>query len=201
MISTNDPYELEVTLKAEKLINNSSILLMTIIVATLTFIGGLYSGFIAHEKYVKFNTPIVDSACIVEEVHDSLTLDYHCIQRLLERHKVKFSYIVLGQIHNESNNLKYWPRIKDNNLLGMKVAAQRYCFATNSWDYGNFAKFKDIEDCIRDYKAWQVQNAYFIQNESDYYALLDKVYDFEDEGYSDRIKNSSRTVYRLLKNK
>lgn len=91
------------------------------------------------------------------------------IQQLCDKNHIKFSHIVIAQIKLE-NGLK-----RDslgNNPLNMRVAAQRYSFAINSYDYGNYSKYSSIEDAIKDYKSWQIQNAFWTITEDDYYKVL-----------------------------
>ena len=115
------------------------------------------------------------------------TLDIECIKDYLTKHKIKFSRIVIAQIRLESNNLKSNKAIKNKNVTGMRVAAQRFTFAINSHDYGAFAKYETIEDCIMDYKAWQIQSAFFITTEDQYLEMLGKVY-CKDPGYVEQVK-------------
>jgi len=115
------------------------------------------------------------------------TLDIECIKDYLTKHKIKFSKIVVAQIKLESSNLKSNRAIDDRNVTGMRVAAQRFTFATNSHDYGAFAKYDALEDCIMDYKAFQIQNAFFITTEEEYLEMLGKVY-CKDPGYVEQVK-------------
>jgi hypothetical protein len=115
------------------------------------------------------------------------TLDIECIKDYLTKHKIKFSRIVIAQIKLESDNLKSNKATKNKNVTGMRVAAQRFTFAENSHDYGAFAKYETIEDCIMDYKAFQIQNAFFITTEDQYLEMLGKVY-CKDSGYVEQVK-------------
>ena len=115
------------------------------------------------------------------------TLDIECIKEYLTKHKIKFSRIVIAQIKLESDNLKSNKATKNKNVTGMRVAAQRFTFATNSHDYGAFAEYDDLEDCIMDYKAFQIQNAFFITTEDQYLEMLGKVY-CKDSGYVEQVK-------------
>lgn len=115
------------------------------------------------------------------------SLDYTCIQNHLEKHRIKFSRIVIAQIKLESNNLKSDLVKTNRNITGMKVAATRFSFAVNSHDYGAFAKYETIEDCILDLKSWQIQSAFYITTEEEYLNLLAKVY-CTDDNYTNRIK-------------
>lgn len=115
------------------------------------------------------------------------TIDIDCVKDYLAKHKIKFSRIVLAQIKLESNHLKD-KRVKaDKNVTGMRVAAQRFTFATNSHDYGAFAKYNNVEECIMDYKAFQIQNALFITTEEQYLEMLGRVY-CKDPGYVEEVK-------------
>lgn len=118
-----------------------------------------------------------------KDIFDSTT-----VVSYLKKHQVKFSHIVLAQAKLESgilNNSKLAK--KYNNILGLRVPARRYTFCTNSYDYGNFAEFLSVEDCIKDYKSWQIQNAFFITTEEEYFSLLETVY-CKDPGYIQAIK-------------
>ena len=81
--------------------------------------------------------------------------------------------------------------MENKNLFGMKVPAQRFTFATNYFDYGNYAKYESIEECIMDYKCWQMQNAYNITTEEGYFNLLHSIY-AEDPDYIQKLKKFSR---------
>ena len=115
------------------------------------------------------------------------TLDIECIKEYLTKHKIKFSRIVIAQIKLESDNLKSNKATKNKNVTGMRVAAQRFTFATNSHDYGAFAEYDALEDCIMDYKAWQITNAFNVHTEEEYYKLLDRLY-CKDSLYSETLK-------------
>jgi hypothetical protein len=115
------------------------------------------------------------------------TLDIECIKDYLTKHKVKFSRIVIAQIKLESDNLKSNKATKNKNVTGMRVAAQRFTFAANSHDYGAFAEYDALEDCIMDYKAFQIQSAFFITTEEQYLEMLGAVY-CKDPGYVEQVK-------------
>ena len=117
--------------------------------------------------------------------NDSLT--FESIDSLLIKHRIKFSRIIVAQIKLESNYLKSTKALEDNNLIGMRIAAQRYCFAINNYDYGAFAKYATVEDCVRDIKSWQIQNSLFITKEEQYFTLLEKVY-CQDKNYVKQLK-------------
>lgn len=110
------------------------------------------------------------------------------VEECIKKHRLKFSYIVIAQAKLESGH-KHNSKLatETNNILGLRVAAQRYTFATNYHDYGSFAEFLSVEDCIKDYKAWQIQNAFFITTEEQYFSLLEKTY-CKDPGYVKQLK-------------
>jgi hypothetical protein len=127
------------------------------------------------EKVAKVN-------CLEDKV------DINCIKDNLSKHKIKFSHIVLAQCILESNNFKSSLFKSNKNCFGMRVAAQRFTFAINNHDYGAYAKYESLEDCILDYKAFQIQNALFITNDADYFKLLGSIY-AEDPIYISKLKN------------
>lgn len=130
---------------------------------------------ILKEKVAKIN-------CLEDKV------DINCIKDNLDKHKVKFSHIVLAQCILESNNLTSDLFKRNSNAFGMRVAAQRVTFAINNHDYGAYAKYESVEDCILDYKAFQIQNALFITTDADYFKLLGSIY-AEDPIYISKLKN------------
>lgn len=130
---------------------------------------------ILKEKVAKIN-------CLEDKV------DINCIKDNLDKHKVKFSHIVLAQCILESNNLTSDLFKRNSNAFGMRVAAQRVTFAVNNHDYGAYAKYESVEDCILDYKAFQIQNALFITTDADYFKLLGSIY-AEDPIYISKLKN------------
>ena len=143
------------------------------LIILVVFLLGLFSNYYFKINVLKENAyPTVilqESVC-----KDTLTID--CVKLYLDKHKLKFSHIILAQAILESNNLKSRLSKTNNNIFGMRVAAQRFTFATNSHDYGNYAKYESLEDCILDYKAWQIQNAFFITTDNQYFELLSKHY-------------------------
>lgn len=98
---------------------------------------------------------------------------------------------MLAQAKLESKGLKSNLARVNNNIFGMKVAATRFTFAINSYDYGNYAKYETVEDCITDYKAWQIQNALHITDPDSYFALLKQQY-AEDPMYVEKLKKLIR---------
>lgn len=140
------------------------------------FIFGLCAGFLLRNQEIK----ILAKKQIIQQ--DSLN-----ISQLLEKHKIKFSHIVLAQAKLESNNFKSDLFVKYNNFCGLRVAGQRYCFANNNYDYGAFSKYNNIEDCVKDIRSWQIQNALFLTTDDQYFELLEKVY-CTDKNYVKQLK-------------
>lgn len=129
---------------------------------------------ILKEKVAKIN-------CLNEQI------GIECLKDNLEKHKIKFSHIALAQCILESNNFKSALFKSNKNCFGMRVAAQRFTFAMNNHDYGAYAKYESVEDCVLDYKAFQIQNALFITTDTEYFKLLGSIY-AEDENYIIKLK-------------
>jgi uncharacterized FlgJ-related protein len=111
---------------------------------------------------------------------DTVNLEY--LQKLCDKHRIKFSHIIIAQAKLESNlNSAVYKRT--NNPFGLRIAAQRYCFAINNYDFGNYAIFANLEEAVKDIKSWQIQNAMFITKDEDYLRLLADIY-AEDPDYS-----------------
>ena len=140
------------------------------------FIFGLCAGFLLRNQEVKMLAKTV----IIKK--DSLN-----ISQLLEKHKIKFSHIVLAQAKLESNNFKSDLYKRNWNCFGMKVPAQRWTFAENTHDWGNYARYSSLENCIMDYKSWQLSNCATVTNSEAYLQLLGKVF-AEDKKYVERLK-------------
>jgi len=148
----------------------------------MTFsLGALFGNLITTREQSKIF--VQQEPCIVDT-----NLNFNCVSDYLDKHRIKFSHIVLAQAQLESS-IQHNSDLakKSKNILGMKVPAQRYSFAINYHDYGNYAKFASIEDCIRDYKSWQIQNAFFITDEEQYFNLLTKIY-ASDKDYVTKLK-------------
>ena len=114
-------------------------------------------------------------------------VDVECLKLTIEKHKIKFSHIVIAQAVLESSNFKSQVFKNNLNCFGMRVAAQRFTFAINSHDYGAYAKYESVEDCILDYKAFQIQNALFITTDAEYFKLLQSIY-AQDVNYISKLK-------------
>jgi flagellum-specific peptidoglycan hydrolase FlgJ len=140
------------------------------------FIFGICSGFLLRNQEVKMLAKTV----IIKK--DSLN-----ISQLLDKHKIKFSHIVLAQAKLESNNFKSDLYKRNWNCFGMKVPAQRWTFAENTHDWGNYARYSSLENCIMDYKSWQLSNTTTITNDNAYLQLLGNMY-AEDKRYVERLK-------------
>ena len=158
-----------------------------IIMVLVIFIFGIAMGlaigyFLANKDMIKLKEKVAKVNCLEDKI------DINCIKNNLDKHKVKFSHIVLAQCILESNNLTSDLFKRNSNAFGMRVAAQRFTFATNNHDYGAYAKYESVEDCILDYKAFQLQNALFITNDADYFKLLGSIY-AEDPIYISKFKN------------
>lgn len=139
-------------------------------------------GFIVGRQTSSHNKSIILQDTIISEKIDTNNVIYY-----LQKHKVRFSHIVLAQSLLESNNYKSKLTKTNNNIFGMKVPAQRFTFAENHHDFGNYSKYENIESCILDYKSWQMQNAYNITSEEGYFNLLSKIY-AEDKEYVQKLK-------------
>ena len=150
---------------------------ITIILAV--FILGLFIG-LKSQYYNKESKQLDKVYCITDSNNLCKTLYF-------EKHKIRFSHIVYAQAILESNNFKSKLCKENNNVFGMKVPAQRFTFCNNPYDYGNYAKYDNIESCVLDYKAWQMQNAYNITTEEGYFNLLRSIY-AEDIEYVNKLK-------------
>lgn len=151
-------------------------LIHDIAIVLVVFTTGMLFGFFIRNKEINI---LAKKEIIVQ---DSLN-----ISQLLEKHKIKFSHIVLAQAKLESNNFKSDLFVKYNNFCGLRIAGQRYCFAINNYDYGAFAKYLTVEDCVKDIRSWQIQNALFLTTDNQYFELLEKVY-CTDKNYVKQIK-------------
>jgi hypothetical protein len=148
------------------------------------FLVGLIVGMGLRISFIDSKTSVIETRlenCIAD------TVNIKCVEEYLTKHKIKFSRIVLAQIKLESNHLNHNRAKLDKNVTGMRVPAQRFTFATNNHDYGAFAIYNTIEECIMDYKAWQIQNSFFITTEDEYLKMLGLVY-CKDSGYVEQVK-------------
>ena len=145
-------------------------------------VGIILEYFLVRKDMINLKEKVAKINCLENKV------DINCIKDNLDKHKVKFSHIVLAQCILESNNLTSDLFKRNSNAFGMRVAAQRVTFAINNHDYGAYAKYESVEDCILDYKAFQIQNALFITTDADYFKLLGSIY-AEDPIYISKLKN------------
>lgn len=140
---------------------------------------GKYNG--TREATVKIKTESRRIECV-----DSISVN--CLKNLLEKNKIKFSHIVLAQAKLESKSFTSPLAVTNKNIFSMKVAATRFTFAINDHDFGNYAMYESYSDCVLDYKAWQKQCAYLINDEDRYYELLGRIY-AEDPQYVSKLKS------------
>lgn len=153
---------------------------ITIILAV--FILGLFVG-LKSQYYNKESKSIQHNEYETNDSSITENLKYY-----FTKHKIKFSHIVLAQAKLESNNFKSNIFKKNLNCFGMKVPAQRYTFASNDADFANYAKFANLEDCVRDYKSWQKTYATLITTEEGYFNLLRSIY-AEDPQYRNKLED------------
>jgi len=106
------------------------------------------------------------------------------IEETISKFNIKFENIVKAQIILESGNLTSIRAIRDNNIVGMKVAKQRPTTAINEEGH---AIYSSIEDCLIDYALWQSQNAFKCRTEEQYLELLGRIY-AEDPKYVEKLK-------------
>jgi flagellum-specific peptidoglycan hydrolase FlgJ len=151
-------------------------LIHDIAIVLVVFTTGMLFGFFIRNKEIN----ILAKKQIIQQ--DSLN-----ISQLLEKHKIKFSHIVLAQAKLESNNFKSDLYKRNWNCFGMKVPAQRWTFAENTHDWGNYARYSSLENCIMDYKSWQLSNSATISNENAYFELLSNIY-AENPNYVKQLK-------------
>lgn len=152
----------------------------------IIFIIGLSTGITLTElfysrKVEKFRKQVEKTTCLEEKI------DIDCFKDNLEKHKVKFSHIVLAQAILESSNFKSQLFRSNKNCFGMKISSKRLSFAENTYDYGAYAKYESVEDCILDYKCFQLQNALFITTDAEYFKLLSSIY-AQDDNYISKLK-------------
>jgi hypothetical protein len=164
--------------------NDTKAFIQDIILIIGIFLVGLILGIGIRVGFIDPKNSVIETR-LENCITDSLNIS--CIEEYLIKHKVKFSRIVLAQIKLESNHLKDKRVTQDKNVTGMRVPAQRFTFAVNNHDYGAFAVYNTVEECIMDYKAWQIQNSFFITTEEDYLKMLGLVY-CKDSGYVEQVK-------------
>lgn len=123
----------------------------------------------------------------ISEIECEDSLNDICLQNMLDKSHIKFSYIVMAQAKLESASYTSQLSKNNKNIFGMKVPASRFTFATNWHDYGSYAKYESIQDCVYDYKAWQMQCAYLVNDEDHYFELLGKAY-AQDPEYVAKLK-------------
>jgi flagellum-specific peptidoglycan hydrolase FlgJ len=152
---------------------------ITIILAV--FILGLFVG-LKSQYYNKESKSIQHNEYETNDSSITENLKYY-----FTKHKIKFSHIVLAQAKLESNNFKSDIFKKNLNCFGMFVAAQRFTFAENNYDFSNYAKYSSLENCVLDYCSWQRSNAYNIYNDDQYFELLEKIY-AKDKNYVTTLK-------------
>ena len=104
---------------------------------------------------------------------------------------IKHHDIVMAQVILESNHLKSNIFKKNNNLIGMKLAKQRYTTAIGK-DANGFAIYENWKWCLRDYLIYQ--NKYYTNDNEDYYDFLKRMGYCEKDGYVDKLKI---VVYQL----
>lgn len=155
-------------------------------IVLIIFIIGAVTGvaviqLLPNKKVDTLEKQLAKEKCLVNKI------DIECLKLTIEKHKIKFSHIVVAQAVLESSNFKSQVFKNNLNCFGMRVAAQRFTFAINSHDYGSYAKYESIEDCILDYKAFQIQNALFITTDAEYFKLLSSIY-AQDENYISKLK-------------
>jgi len=147
----------------------------------IIFIIGIATGITFTEV---FNSKKIDALKKQVDKNNCLEdkVDVECLKLTIEKHKIKFSHIVLAQAILESNNFKSDLYKRNWNCFGMFVAGQRLNFAENNYDFSNYAKYSNLENCVLDYVSWQKSNAYNISTEEQYFELLKKIY-AKDENY------------------
>lgn len=156
-------------------------LILVLLIVAFGVVLGYFTNRMTTEATIKKLQARVDNI----ECTDTLTAD--CLQGMLDRSHIKFSYIVMAQAKLESSSFTSDLTKTHNNVFGMKVPASRFTFATNWHDYGSYAKYESIQDCVYDYKAWQMQCAYLIHDEANYFELLGKTY-AQDPEYVNKLK-------------
>jgi uncharacterized FlgJ-related protein len=121
---------------------------------------------------------------IEEVIYDTMTTRDSVIYYLF-KHNVEHPDIVLKQFIVESGYFNSDLSLNYNNISGMKNPLGRF---TKSIGYTNngYAIYKSLEDCIIDYKYWQLKYA-SNKTVSEYYDYLSRVY-AEDTNYIKVIK-------------
>lgn len=159
-------------LKKQKVMKKIAIiyLLLLFIISALAFNTGFVVGSKKEEQQQKKQVE-------VKNVHKD-------IEETISKFKIKFENIVKAQIILESGNLTSIRAIRDNNIVGMKVAKQRPTPAINEKGH---AIYSSIEDCLIDYALWQSQNAFKCRTEEQYFELLGRIY-AEDTKYVEKLK-------------
>lgn len=136
-----------------------------IIAAVILMLLGFTSG-------VKVNAVIEKIPIILTTKEQECTPDN--VKAYIARLNLKFPKIVYQQVMLESDHLRN-PKVKSlNNLLGMEVPTGRPTLGVSAGQ--RFASYDSWRQSIADYALWQVYMARGIDNESDYYHLLDELY-------------------------
>lgn len=106
------------------------------------------------------------------------------VKYLIKANNLKFPDIVFAQAKLETGNFTSDLFLNANNCFGMKFPRKRTTWAKG--EYKGHAKYRNIEDCIKDYKIWQKTYTHTMTRK-EYLEYIDAVYS-EVNDYVKRLK-------------
>lgn len=115
---------------------------------------------------------------------DEDTLTIQNVEKFVKRCKFEHPEVVVAQVILESGNLKSSVAKNNNNLVGMRLAAQRPTTAIGKKD--GYAIYTSWKECLMDYLIWQCRYAKGL-TQDEYFGKLQSVY-ASDKVYVEKLK-------------
>ena len=109
----------------------------------------------------------------------------HRVYAFIKEVGIKYPDVVYAQALIESSHFTHKNFIEKNNIFGMKKAGQRTTLGVKK-EGSEYVYFKSIEECIIDYKLYQLMFIHKIKSRQDYLNRLCMRY-CKDNGYEELI--------------
>lgn len=119
---------------------------------------------------------------------------YDSVYSLVESDEsLKFKEITFSKFVYESG---WFKKMRYNNFTGMKFNSRKFVSGRTKDGY---AKYNSLEDCLNDYKEWQLKHLKNVHSEREYILVLKRLYCKKNDNYIKNIFKIRRKIFGKYK--
>ena len=113
-------------------------------------------------------------------------------ESVLNDETLKFKEITFSKFVLESGWFRSYKFRNYNNFTGMKYNSRKF---VNGKSKDGYAKYSSWENCLEDYKLWQLKHLKNVDSEAEYLKVLSKIYCKQNPKYISDILKIRRKIF------